>query len=124
MDRQTDPMPIGITMGDPAGIGPEVILKALASTEVDRGLRYVVIGGRRVFERALAALALPMQIVTVDRPSDTGFSGEVVYVLEGANANVVAPPVGSVTAESGEASVGALRDSIELIQSGQLSGLV
>jgi len=124
MDRQTDPMPIGITVGDPAGIGPEVILKALASTKVDRALRYVVIGGRRVVERALAELALPMQIVTVDRPSDAGFAGEVVHVFEGSNANVVAPPIGSVTAESGEASVGALRDSVELIQSGQLSGLV
>lgn len=124
MDHQTDLMPVGITMGDPAGIGPEVVVKALASSDVDRGLRYVVIGARRVFERMLAVLEAPMQIVCVDRPSDAGFAGDVVYVFEGSNANVDAPPIGKVAAGSGEASVAALSDSVELIQSGQLSGLV
>ena len=35
---------IGVTMGDPAGIGPEVIVKALAEPEVRRRARFVVYG--------------------------------------------------------------------------------
>ena len=35
---------IGITMGDPAGIGPEIIVKALADTEIRRRARFVVYG--------------------------------------------------------------------------------
>lgn len=40
---------VGITMGDPAGIGPEVILKALTGMKTD-GLEVVVYGARRVLE--------------------------------------------------------------------------
>ena len=35
---------IGITMGDPAGIGPEVIVKALADPQLRRAARYVIYG--------------------------------------------------------------------------------
>jgi 4-hydroxythreonine-4-phosphate dehydrogenase len=45
---------IGITLGDPAGIGPEVIAKALASGKLDRRFDYEIIGeaGATVRERA------------------------------------------------------------------------
>ena len=42
---------IAITMGDPAGVGPEIILKALAGGAPPKKPRYVVIGDREVLER-------------------------------------------------------------------------
>ncbi|MFQ5900263.1 MAG: 4-hydroxythreonine-4-phosphate dehydrogenase PdxA [Thermodesulfobacteriota bacterium] len=39
---------IGITMGDPAGIGPEIILKALADPDIQRLCRIVILGDERV----------------------------------------------------------------------------
>ena len=45
-------LPIGITMGDPAGIGPEVICKALAQTSPAERKDILVIGSRPVLERA------------------------------------------------------------------------
>ena len=42
---------IGITLGDPAGIGPEVIAKALASGKLDRRYEYEVIGNARASRR-------------------------------------------------------------------------
>lgn len=44
---------IAITMGDPCGIGPEIIVKALQSPEVARICSPVVIGDRSALERAL-----------------------------------------------------------------------
>ena len=43
---------IGITMGDPAGVGPEVVMKALAHPEVYARSRPLVIGDTRRLERA------------------------------------------------------------------------
>ncbi len=39
---------IGITMGDPGGIGPEVILEALASSETRDSADYVIIGSEKI----------------------------------------------------------------------------
>jgi len=46
---------IGITLGDPAGIGPEVVAKALKSGRLDRRFDYEIIGNPRTKRRADAA---------------------------------------------------------------------
>lgn len=43
---------VGVTMGDPAGVGPEVVAKALSLKEIYDVCRPVVIGDARVIERA------------------------------------------------------------------------
>ena len=43
---------LAITLGDPAGIGPEVVLKALAHADVYERCRPLVLGDRRILERA------------------------------------------------------------------------
>ncbi len=45
---------LAITLGDPAGIGPEIILKALSVEEVYGACRPLVIGDVRILERAAA----------------------------------------------------------------------
>lgn len=49
--------PIGITMGDSSGVGPEILLKAAASGELDA--QYVVYGDRAVIEECSARLGMP-----------------------------------------------------------------
>jgi 4-hydroxy-L-threonine phosphate dehydrogenase PdxA len=56
---------LGFTMGDPAGIGPEVLAKALARPEVSRLCRPLVIGSPAVMEQTVKALRLPLRIVEV-----------------------------------------------------------
>ena len=53
-------------MGDPAGIGPEVIAKALADKALARMCCPVVVGSRAVMERTIASLQLPLQVVEFD----------------------------------------------------------
>ena len=51
--RMSDNRPLlAITLGDPAGIGPEVVLKALRHAEVYERCRPLVLGDRRILERA------------------------------------------------------------------------
>ena len=51
-------LPLALTMGDPAGIGPEVALKALASPEARGAGPFLLVGSRRVFEETAWRLGL------------------------------------------------------------------
>ncbi len=51
---------IALTMGDPAGIGPEVVLKALADPALDGLARWVVVGDARVLEMAESVTGVPL----------------------------------------------------------------
>ncbi len=60
---------IAITMGDPAGIGPEIILKALAAGSLPKN-RYVVIGDRGMLEKTGRRLGKAIGLTaTSDRSS-------------------------------------------------------
>ncbi|MEM7560785.1 MAG: 4-hydroxythreonine-4-phosphate dehydrogenase PdxA, partial [Planctomycetota bacterium] len=54
MKRQSPLPTIGLTMGDPAGVGPELVLRALQSTELAEKLQLVVLGSRAVLETQIA----------------------------------------------------------------------
>lgn len=101
---------IGITMGDPAGIGPEVTLKALLNEAVDRVCRPVIIGDARFLHDCARSLGLNAVLRPFDR--DAASPHDAVEVFDLAN---VDPTVASgVESEAGgraaaqyiEASVG------------------
>jgi 4-phospho-D-threonate 3-dehydrogenase / 4-phospho-D-erythronate 3-dehydrogenase len=64
---------VGVTLGDPAGVGPEISLRALHEPEVYEKTRPVVIGDRIVVERAAQALGLTPTIHVVSKPADGVF---------------------------------------------------
>ncbi|MGI9254696.1 MAG: 4-hydroxythreonine-4-phosphate dehydrogenase PdxA, partial [Thermomicrobiales bacterium] len=62
---------LAVTMGDPSGIGPEVILKALAHADVYEHCRPLVIGDARILRRAAGWLPAPgLEIAAVTAPED------------------------------------------------------
>ena len=71
---------IGITMGDPCGVGPEVVLKAVdLLTKASEPIEVILIGSRAVFEEAARAIGIPFQELKGKsanvRILDTGDSG-------------------------------------------------
>ena len=65
---------VGITMGDAAGIGPEVIIKALSDSSLREKLRPVVIGDARVLDAICRSLRTEIEIAeySVSDPSPVG----------------------------------------------------
>ena len=64
MPQTLDLPTVALTMGDPAGVGPEVVLKALADPEVAPIANWIVVGDSNILERRLrryraSALACP-----------------------------------------------------------------
>ena len=56
---------LGVTMGDPAGVGPEIIARALARPAVTSSCRPVVIGDRSVMAATLELLHSPLELHAV-----------------------------------------------------------
>lgn len=54
---------IAVTMGDPAGIGPEIIVKALSDTEIQNSVQCIVTGSRSVLESACLNAGLPATLL-------------------------------------------------------------
>lgn len=56
---------IAITMGDPCGIGPEIIVRALLNSALDSRCSPIVLGDRRALERAIALLGANLKLITL-----------------------------------------------------------
>ena len=74
-------MKIAITMGDPAGIGAEVIVKALSRAEIYRECIPIVVGDRAPLEDAISFCQLPIKLKQLSNISEaTGKFGEIEFV--------------------------------------------
>ncbi len=74
---------IGITIGDPSGVGPEISLKALENDEVLSSCMPVLYGDASVLERAASIVNCSREIVTLESPEDAG-EGNINLVSLGA----------------------------------------
>ncbi|MEM8856480.1 MAG: 4-hydroxythreonine-4-phosphate dehydrogenase PdxA, partial [Pseudomonadota bacterium] len=114
---------LAITMGDPAGVGPEIIMKALQRVEVrahDDTPSLVVLGCANALEQAADALQMrpPPRIGLDDVASATGVS--CVPLDEDAPV----PPLGVVSAAGGEFAYRAIEEAVRLSEQGAIDAMV
>ncbi len=94
---------IAITMGDPAGVGPEVVVKALAHEEVNTTCRALVIGDVRRLTRAAELCGLSPTIVAINSADELTDDANVIHVID-PEVVPVDLPYGHVSAAAGEAA--------------------
>lgn len=125
MNASTRPL-LAITLGDPAGIGPEVILKALAQPAVYEESRPLVIGDRRILERATGWLNndLNLDLDVVTDPAAGAYLPGRVTLLDLGNAPPEACPVGQETAAAGAAAVDYVFRACDLAMAGAVDAIV
>jgi 4-hydroxythreonine-4-phosphate dehydrogenase len=112
---------IGITMGDPAGIGPEVVLKAVAEEEVRRACIPVIIGDAQLLAHTARTLDLQSgyDIVRADEPFPE-HSEPVIYHL-GNISGFIEPGIESGAA--GKAAGGYIEAAVELCAAGSIDAV-
>jgi len=115
---------LGLTMGDPAGIGPEVVAKALARSEVFRLCRPLVIGSQAVMERTVRSLRLPLRVTGVlAHETPLGRRGEVP-VVDPLEQPLGRFKIGAVGAHTGAASVAFIKMAVRLAEAGCIDAMV
>jgi len=115
---------LGITMGDPAGIGPEVIAKALAGREVQRLCLPLVIGSVPVMERTVKKLRLKLNVAPVHGHDPVPLKGNTVAVLDPMETPLKKFTAGVAAAETGAASVEFIKKAVHLAEIGCIDGIV
>ena len=120
---------LAVTLGDVAGVGPEVTAAALADPAVRARLRPLVVGDAAVLRRALTATGVPLKLVGVDDPTADGAGGDAVPVWnpladDGSRPPAVDIPVGVVSAAAGRYAHDWLVAAADLALAGTVDGLV
>ncbi|MEH6936445.1 4-hydroxythreonine-4-phosphate dehydrogenase PdxA [Bacillus sp. JJ664] len=113
---------VGITMGDPAGVGPEIILKSLNNKEVYQQCRPIVIGDAKILDRAQQFVNTNLEIITIEDIGEATYEEGKVYCLD---MNLVPADllIGQVSAEAGHAAFEFLRKAIELANDGKIDAI-
>lgn len=115
---------LAVTMGDPAGTGPEIITKALADAEVRATCRPLVVGDAAVMREALNATKVPGEVRAVADPSEATFDQRVIEVLDLQNVDVSRLARGRVSAMAGQAAYEYVKSATELALAGKVGGIV
>lgn len=113
---------IAITMGDPAGIGPEIIMKALARPEVHAWCRPLVIGDAARLRRAGDIVGARLTVDSLDTPAAADFRPERVACVD---LELVPPdlPFGATSAIAGEAAFRCVERAVRIVESGDAQAI-
>jgi len=115
---------LGITMGDPAGIGPEIAAKALADPVVRKAARLLVIGDARVMTTAARLARADLAVRPLGRLADATWAPHLVEVLDLGNADPAAFAVGRVSALCGRAAYEYIERGVRLALAREIDAIV
>ena len=115
---------IAITMGDPCGIGPEVVAKALAVPQVWDWCQPLVVGDAGVMQEALSLVRSPLRVSRVEAATAEPAGGDTVSVLDPGDLDHGQIRVGHISAEAGRASMGWVKLAAETCISGSTAAMV
>lgn len=119
------PLPlVAITMGDAAGTGPELIVKALAGSALRDICRPVVVGDAGTLERALAFTGTKLGIHPVATPEAATFERDTIDVVDLRNIDLARLKLGHVDAMAGKAAYEYVRTATELALARRVAAIV
>jgi 4-phospho-D-threonate 3-dehydrogenase / 4-phospho-D-erythronate 3-dehydrogenase len=113
---------IAVTMGDGAGVGPEVVVRALSEGQVHRLCRPVVIGDAHRLATAARICALPVSLNVIDRPAQARCAPGTIDVLD-LNLLPEDLPFGKLSPVAGDAAYRYVRLASELALNGEVQAI-
>jgi 4-hydroxy-L-threonine phosphate dehydrogenase PdxA len=115
---------IAITPGDPAGIGPEVLVKALAEPSVYEVCRPVAVADADALSEALRTVGIPLRLNVIESLDDASFTSGTLDLLDVATGLLPRVRTGEASRAGGEAAVAWIQRAVTMAREGQVDGLV
>ena len=117
---------VAITMGDPAGNGPEITVKALADATLYDRCRPIVVGDAKMIEQAKGFVGMPeINVNPVHAVSEAKFEAGTIDVYQlDLIEDVSKFKVGEVSVEGGNAAFQSVKKTIELAMAGEVDATV
>jgi 4-hydroxythreonine-4-phosphate dehydrogenase len=119
------PLPrIAITTGDPAGIGPEIALKAALDPRVRKICRPLLFGDRGALEAHATACGLRPDLRSVTRAADATWNDSVLTLVERKQFKAGELHIGAIAAPHGEAALDSAKAAIDAALAGEVDAVV
>jgi 4-phospho-D-threonate 3-dehydrogenase / 4-phospho-D-erythronate 3-dehydrogenase len=112
-----------ITMGDPAGIGPEIVVGTMLDEEIHQSCKPFVIGSIAILERAAEILKKDLKYNKISDPLEARFEMGIVDVLETGNYDTESIEWGEIQALAGQMCIDWIMKSIELGVAGKIDAV-
>ena len=121
----TQPLPLmALTLGDPAGVGPEIVLKAAADPETFRLCRPLAVGPAAVAAHQARALSIPVEVRPVSSVGEAAFQPGRLSVLDTGELAPGDYQWGELSAAAGRAAVDAVERAARLAMAGEVDAVV
>ena len=114
---------IGITMGDPTGIGPEIIVKALSMKEPFEACQPIVFGDRDVLSRAIHVQNLSATLEVVEKIPEAGYLPEKIFLFSPTQLEIASLRFGQPDKTCGEAMVKYIEEAVRWVKRGELDAI-
>jgi 4-hydroxythreonine-4-phosphate dehydrogenase len=115
---------VAITMGDAAGIGPEIIVKSLADPAAAERCIPLVLGDARVLERAMDAIGMRVPLRPIAAPGDAEGRPGTIEVIDYHDIDMAAHRWGRVNPAHGDAAVRYTREAGRLAVAREIDAMV
>lgn len=115
---------LGVTMGDPAGVGPEIVARAAGEAGVRRTCRPLVIGSADTMREALALVGSPLALHAVRDVGDCRWADGALEVLDLGNVDMATLPRGEVSAAAGRAAYAYIERAVALARDRAIDAIV
>ena len=115
---------LAITMGDPAGIGPEIVVRALSRPETYEKCRPIVTGDAKIIQKAVEILGLALKVRPVAAVSDALFEYGTIDVYDIDCIDLGTFEFGKVASQCGHAAFLFIKKAIDLAMADEVDGTV
>jgi 4-hydroxythreonine-4-phosphate dehydrogenase len=120
--RESKPL-IGLTMGDPAGIGPEILVGAWTETVVHEWSRPLVFGHPEILRRAVRLWQTGLKVAEIDAPDQAEPAPGVIPCIRCGSDDVLQVPPGTIDARAGQAAYDAVVAAAQSAIAGQVDAI-
>lgn len=114
---------IAIPLGDPAGVGPEIVVKSIASQEVFDAAECVVIGDKKIIDKAIEITGVDITVHVIAEPEYGDFRPGVLNLIDLDNVDMAQFAYGKVNGMCGQAAFAYIEKSIALANAGRVDAV-
>ena len=115
---------IGVTMGDPAGVGPEIACKMFAEKTIYDFCRPLVVGDSECLREGMKVGKVSLQLNSIKKPNEGKFVPGVIDMIDLHNVDVKNLKMGEPQAMAGKACVEYIKKGVELANAGEIDAIV
>lgn len=109
---------IAVPLGDPAGIGPEIVVKAVVDAQVINTARVVVVGDPNVVKNACKITGIRAKIKEINIPAKGDYRAGVINLIAMNNIDMERLTLGEISGMCGKAAYEYIEKSISLANTG------